>query len=73
LKHGQDAIFAADLKNREMLRGKMELLRQRSLLEAQEFIELVHSMPTSSGGWTFSWIRWQFRERPLAQGPSYDC
>ena len=43
LKHGQDAVFAADLKDRETLAGKLELLRQRVLLEAQE---LVNRVPT---------------------------
>lgn len=37
LKHGQDAIFAADLKDADTLAGKLELLRQRALLEIQEF------------------------------------
>ncbi len=41
LKHGQDAIFAADLVDRQTLAGKLELLRQRVLLEAQELVEHV--------------------------------
>jgi adenylosuccinate synthase len=41
LKHGQDAVFAADLKDRAILGGKLELLRQRVLLEAQEFVDRV--------------------------------
>jgi adenylosuccinate synthase len=41
LKYGQDAIFAADLKDGETLAGKLELLRQRVLLEAQEFLDQV--------------------------------
>ena len=41
LRHGQDAVFAADLKDREALAGKMELLRQRVLLEAQELVDRV--------------------------------
>ena len=43
LKHGQDAVVAADLKDRETLAGKMELLRQRVLLEAQELVDRVPS------------------------------
>ncbi len=41
LKHGQDAIFAADLKDRQTLAGKLELLRQRALLEAQDLVERI--------------------------------
>jgi adenylosuccinate synthase len=41
LKHGQDAIFASDLKDRETLAGKLELLRQRILLETQELVDRV--------------------------------
>ncbi len=41
LQHGQDAIFAADLKDREALGGKLELLRQRVLLEVQELVGRV--------------------------------
>ncbi len=41
LKHGQDAVFAADLKDHQALAGKLELLRQRVLLEAQELVEHI--------------------------------
>jgi adenylosuccinate synthase len=41
LRHGQDAVFVADLKDRETLGGKLELLRQRGLLEAQELVDRV--------------------------------
>ncbi len=41
LQHGQDAILAADLKDRETLSGKLELLRQRALLEVQELLGRV--------------------------------
>ncbi|MGO9115206.1 MAG: adenylosuccinate synthetase [Thermoguttaceae bacterium] len=41
LAHGQDAVVAADLKDREVLAGKMELLRQRVLLDAQELVDCV--------------------------------
>jgi adenylosuccinate synthase len=41
LKHGQDAVFAADLANRDTLAGKLELLRQRVLLDVQELIGRV--------------------------------
>jgi adenylosuccinate synthase len=41
LRHGQDAVFAADLADRETLAGKLELQRQRMLLEAQQFVEHV--------------------------------
>lgn len=41
LKHGQDAVVAADLNDREALAGKIELLRQRVLLEAQELVDRV--------------------------------
>lgn len=36
LRYGRDAVFAADLRDAEALRGKLELLRQRALLELQE-------------------------------------
>jgi adenylosuccinate synthase len=41
LTHGRDAVAAADLKDRDTLAGKMELLRQRVLLEAQELVDRV--------------------------------
>jgi adenylosuccinate synthase len=41
LKYGSDAIFAADLHDDESLEPKLELLRQRALLELQEFIAAV--------------------------------
>jgi adenylosuccinate synthase len=41
LKHGADAIFAADLGDLGVLRDKLELLRQRALLELQGFVHLV--------------------------------
>ena len=39
LRHGEDAVFAADLHDLAVLRHKLELLRQRSLLEVQGFID----------------------------------
>jgi adenylosuccinate synthase len=41
LRHGHDAVFAADLRNPDVLRGKLELLRQRVLLELQAIVPLV--------------------------------
>ena len=41
LQHGQEAVFAADLHDRETLAGKLELLRQRVLLESQQLVERV--------------------------------
>jgi adenylosuccinate synthase len=38
LAHGQDAVFAGDLGNGGVLRDKLELLRQRALLDLQEFV-----------------------------------
>jgi adenylosuccinate synthase len=38
LMHGQDAVVAADLRDYHILRDKLELQRQRTLLELQEFI-----------------------------------
>jgi adenylosuccinate synthase len=38
LKHGEDAVFAADLHEIHVLRHKLELQRQRALLECQDFI-----------------------------------
>lgn len=41
LRHGLDAVVAADLKDRAALAGKLELLRQRALLDLQEFVARV--------------------------------
>lgn len=41
LKYGLDAIVARDLRQRDVLRDKLELLRQRALIEIQPFIDLV--------------------------------
>jgi adenylosuccinate synthase len=41
LRHGEAAIFAADLHDPAVLRDKLELLRQRLWLDAQEFIDRV--------------------------------
>jgi adenylosuccinate synthase len=41
LERGADAIVAADLREGDVLRDKLELLRQRTLLEIQELIPRV--------------------------------
>jgi adenylosuccinate synthase len=41
LRHGEDALFAADLRETHVLRAKLELLRQRALLELQEFVPRI--------------------------------
>jgi adenylosuccinate synthase len=41
LKHGEDAVFAADLRHLDGLRHKLELQRQRTLLELQTFIDSI--------------------------------
>jgi adenylosuccinate synthase len=41
LKHGEDAVFAADLRQPAVLRNKLELQRQRVLLECQDLVECV--------------------------------
>jgi adenylosuccinate synthase len=41
LKHGRDAVFAVDLWDMDVLRDKLELLRQRTLLELQDFIDRI--------------------------------
>lgn len=41
LRYGRDALFASDLQDKEVLLGKLELLRQRSLVELQEFVSKV--------------------------------
>ena len=43
LKHGMDAIFAEDLKNKSTLKHKMELLRQRSYTELGSAINSISS------------------------------
>lgn len=42
LKFGEDAVFAADLRHLDRLRHKLELQRQRTLLEVQEFIDRIN-------------------------------
>jgi adenylosuccinate synthase len=41
LKHGEDAIFAADLSEIHVLRAKLELLRQRALQDLQDVLPLI--------------------------------
>jgi adenylosuccinate synthase len=41
LQHGDDALFAADLRDDDVLRAKLELLRQRTLLAAQDLIDRI--------------------------------
>jgi adenylosuccinate synthase len=43
LKYGEDAVFAADLRHLDRLRHKLELQRQRTLLELQDFIDRIHA------------------------------
>lgn len=43
LKHGNDAVFAADLRQLEVLRHKLELQRQRTLLDLQDCIGHIDS------------------------------
>ncbi len=45
LEHGQDALFAADLRHPHILRHKLELQRQRTLLQLQD---ILHQVPTES-------------------------
>src|SRR5262249_38666604 len=41
LRYGEDAVFAADLRDLDRLRHKLELQRQRSLLELQDVIDRI--------------------------------
>jgi adenylosuccinate synthase len=41
LRYGEDAVFAADLRQLDQLRRKLELQRQRTLLEVQDFLERI--------------------------------
>ncbi len=41
LRYGQDAIFAADLADVAILRDKLELQRQRTLLALQHFVDRI--------------------------------
>lgn len=41
LRYGSDAIFAADLFEQDVLRDKLELLRQRALLEMQPLVRQI--------------------------------
>jgi adenylosuccinate synthase len=43
LRYGSDAIVAADLDSPDVLRGKLELLRQRALLEMQELLPRIEA------------------------------
>jgi adenylosuccinate synthase len=45
LRYGLDAVFAADLADLQILRAKLDLQRQRTLLELQE---IVHQIDRSS-------------------------
>jgi adenylosuccinate synthase len=49
LAHGEDAVFAADLRDGHVLRTKLELLRQRMLLELQEFVDRVDNEALRDG------------------------
>jgi adenylosuccinate synthase len=41
LRYGEDAVFAADLRRLDQLRHKLELQRQRTLLELQDFLDRI--------------------------------
>src|SRR5262249_41355731 len=41
LQHGEDALFATDLREPDTLRAKLELQRQRTLMEMQGFLDAV--------------------------------
>jgi adenylosuccinate synthase len=41
LRYGEDAVFAADLRHLDQLRHKLELQRQRTLLELQDFLDRI--------------------------------
>jgi adenylosuccinate synthase len=41
LRYGADAVFASDLLDAGVLRAKLELLRQRALLELQDFVHQI--------------------------------
>jgi adenylosuccinate synthase len=43
LRYGEDAVFAADLHDLDVLRAKVEMLRQRSLLDLQGFVDRLGS------------------------------
>src|SRR5437660_12409394 len=43
LKHGSDAVSASDLRDLPVLRHKLELQRQRVLLECQDFLDQIDS------------------------------
>jgi adenylosuccinate synthase len=48
LRYGSDSLFAGDLRNRTVLADKLELQRQRSLLQMQEIIPEISSSLYSS-------------------------
>jgi len=41
LRYGEDSVFAADLRDLDRLRPKLELQRQRMLLELQDFVDKI--------------------------------
>lgn len=43
LRYGEDAVFAADMRHVDRLRHKLELQRQRTLLELQDFIDRINA------------------------------
>jgi adenylosuccinate synthase len=55
LRYGEDALFAADLRKLHVLRHKLELQRQRTLLECQELIERINtSFPKELDIWNLN-------------------
>src|SRR5262245_18103087 len=50
LAHGNDAVFAADLRDPDVLSHKLELLRQRTLLALKEFVGQVPREHLSEAG-----------------------
>jgi adenylosuccinate synthase len=43
LRYGKDSVFAADLRDLDRLRHKLELQRQRALLELQDFVDKINA------------------------------
>lgn len=43
LRYGEDSVFAADLRDLDRLRHKLELQRQRMVLKLQEFVDKINA------------------------------
>jgi adenylosuccinate synthase len=75
LKYGEDAVFAADLRHLDRLRHKLELQRQRTLLELQNFIDRIDADALGEFDlweWNAEAVAWDLHEA-LSDGLVFDA